>query len=131
MIPDDVRALLAKLLERSERKEVEWLESSAAGHSQGDYVVIFPTSSIVIWENPDNDLIEGNVLNQSGERVIYFNSYGEGTRLLPDLFDLARRKVLRADETLADIMNSLDSGGRVGQQPPKKHTIDDDEEVPF
>ncbi|MDP9194856.1 MAG: hypothetical protein M3P06_24440 [Acidobacteriota bacterium] len=110
---------------------MEWLESSAAGHSQGDYVVIFPTSSIVIWEDPEDNLIEGNVLNQSGERVIYFNSHGEGTRLLHDLFDLARRKVLRADETLADIMNALDSGGRVGRQPPKKHTVDDDDEMPF
>jgi hypothetical protein len=136
MIPDDVRPILTSLLERSRRREVEWLESSAAGHRYGDFVVLFPASSIVLWEDNESPLIEGRVLNNRGDIVVSFDSSdnSDDHETLRELMELARRKVLRADETLAEIHRALEYPGRVGtvsRSKQGKGPSDDDEEVPF
>jgi len=135
MIPEDVRPILQTLLERSRKKEVEWVPSSAAGLRHGDYVVLFPTSSIVLWQEEESPLVEGQILNQNGETVVYFNSHDaeSDAQLLRSLMDLARRKVLRADETLADIRKVLEGSQRIGSRPKTQRESEakDDDEVPF
>jgi hypothetical protein len=134
MIPQDVRAILTNLLARSRKKEVEWLESRATTFSHfGDYGVIFPTSSLMIWEEPSEGTYGGRILNSRGDVIVSFDSEGSGEDrlLLEELIDLARRKVLRADETLAEIQKALESSPRVGSAPPSRSGADDDEEVPF
>ena len=138
MIPDDIRPLIASLIARSKKREVEWIASSAAGYQQkGDYVVLFPNSSLTITDD-DEGRIDGKILNARGDVAITFSgSYRDDETpdyaLLSELLELARRKVVRADEALAEIRSILASPLRVGEAPKQKppEMIEDDEEVPF
>jgi len=132
MIPHDVRLILSGLLARSQKREVEWVESKATNFSHfGDFGVIFPTSSVMIWEDSREGTYGGRILNSRGDVIVSFDSEGSGEDrlLLEELMDLARRKVLRADETLAEIQKALEGNPRVGSLPAT--APDDDEEVPF
>lgn len=134
MIPLDVRSILSSLLARSRKKEVEWVETTATAFNHlGDFAVIFPTSSVVLWQDSREGAFGGRILNSHGETIVSFNSEesGEDRLLLEELIGLARRKVLRADETLAEIQKALETSARVGSLPKNKKGFDDDEEVPF
>jgi hypothetical protein len=139
VIPEDVRPVLQQLLERSKRREVEWAPSSVMRQRHGEVVVLFPNSSFVLSENENENSIEGRILNRSGDTALSFwASYREtDTRdmeLLSELLDLARRKVLGADESLSEIKNAVLATGRVGELPntkPVPSPLDDDDEVPF
>lgn len=137
MIPEDVRPILQTLIERSKRREVEWITSSAAGQRHGDYVVLFPSSSFVLAEDQDEGRIEGRILNSRGDTALTFGaSYRDSEDdygLLAELMELARRKVLKADEALAEIKKVLELSGRIGEIPKANvgGPPEDEEEVPF
>jgi hypothetical protein len=135
MIPDDVKPILHSLLERSRRREVEWLPASASS-GEGDYVVLFPSSSLVLEEDHNGGRIHGRILNKQGDIAHYFAAYRDDENYDPleELVELARRKVLNADDALAEIRAKLSAPGRVGETPqPRRRVVvqDDDEEVPF
>ena len=134
MISLDVKNILQGLLERSRKKEVEWIDSRSIGHTgYGDFAVLFPSSSVVIWENREEQEYGGRIFNNRGDVVVSFEATPadmSSYQLLEELVQLARRKVLRADETIAEIQKAIDSNPRVGAVP-KRAVVDDDEEVPF
>jgi len=138
MIPEDVRPIVQLLLERSRKREVEWAPSAVLGQRHGDFVVLFPSSSFLLSEDEDESRIDARILNSSGDTALSFwVSYRETSRgdyeLLSELLELARRKVLGADESLAEMKEALEAPGRVGDVPKVKvgSPLDDDEEVPF
>jgi hypothetical protein len=137
MIPDDVRPVVQQLLDRSRKREVEWLPSSVTAHRRGDFIVLFPSSTFVLWQDENEDRIEASILNSRGDTALSFwASYRDDLRsdydLLNELFELARRRVLGADESIADIRDALASPGRIGEAPkPRSRPVEDDEEVPF
>lgn len=135
MIPSDVLEILNGLLDRSRKKEVEWLESQVARYGGfGDFMVVFPNSSLVIWENLNDGELGGRIFNNRGDVVVSFDTTSgdaDSHQLLSELMDLARRKVLRADETFAEIQKAIVSNPRVGDVPKRAQVVDDDEEVPF
>jgi len=137
MIPDDVRPILVQLLERSRKREVEWSSTSVMSRRHGDYVVLFANSSLVIKDD-DDGRIEGRILNSRGDIALtFYASYRDADDhdydLLFELVDLARRKVLGADESLAEIRRAIETQVRVGEIPQEKPrtVVEDDDEVPF
>ncbi len=132
MIPDDIREIVSALLERSKKREVNWVEANQLGLGEGDdYFLSLPNSSINIWraEPPDDPpFIAGNILNSQGKVAVYFDSKGnrEDAVLLEELLAWAKRSALQADETIDDIKRALASKNPIGDPNPKKK-----DDIPF
>jgi hypothetical protein len=132
MIASDIREILDMLLERSKRREVNWVETKdmvgmVVDKSGEDYVVALPNSSINIWRSSKPDKVVGNILNSEGKVVLGFsaNEADPDFPFLEELLSWAKRSALKADETLSEIKRALADKGRVGSNPKK------DDEIPF
>ena len=136
IIDGDLRTLLMRLLDKSRKGEVEWLDAAKAGvlsvTAGEDYVVVFPDSTINVYktQGPDEGEIQLNILNSEGtvalslsESVVDRND----RPILRELFEQAKFKVLNVQGTLESILGALEQPGKAGLVVSKK--VDDD--MPF
>ena len=118
MIPEDVQQILFALLNKSEAREVNWVEVESVGmnpESDDDYVVVLPDSSINIYRDMDDDVVNVKILNSEGDIVLHVvPEQIEEHRLVGRLFNSAKRKALNLDSVLDNLKKALSADGVVG-----------------
>lgn len=98
--------ILSMLLDRTERKEIEWKESE-----ENEFQISFPQSTVLIRRVRAGglDWVDLMALNASGQLVGSISTTDNFSVRdeLYKLYDLAKRRTFRVDETLNDIMSGL------------------------
>ena len=105
-----IEKLIQTLYTLSQKDKLDWQESA----NDGSFYVAFPTYSVVLTQSITGSVIGVEVLNESG-RIIESVT----VRDIPDLpdmslfpqvqklYELARKKALKTDEIMTDLLESL------------------------
>jgi hypothetical protein len=148
MIPNDVVETVKSLITRTKAGAVNWAPAQALGLSVGDYGINMGGYAIAVWEykeswGSERSGIGFQILNDSGKAALEFTTVEEedGHALMAELFELARRRAMKADVILADLAEKLKGTEPIGSKPrppPAKESSragDDyakfDDDIPF
>ena len=107
-MPDQTEIqLLLKLLESTRRKQIDWSptaqELQFSGSVAGKY-------TLLVQKNPFTNLVWLTVKNVDGDELVSLNNQSD--ERVDQLYDLAKRQVLKIDEQVADLMKELDLGAQ-------------------
>lgn len=96
----------ATLLERSRTGEVAWEETANAN----TFLCSFPDYSARIARSRDDgwdESFELVIVDSKGRRLDSLASDQRGADVLPEMFELARRRALNVDEALGNFLETL------------------------
>jgi hypothetical protein len=117
MIPEDIRPLVFALINKSEIRKVNWKHASESMPESldEDYIVNGPKSSINIFKS-DNGIINFHVLNDRGDIIVKFETLPEERdyEKLEKLLELAKKKSLNLEDTIKDLLNSINNSDVFG-----------------
>jgi len=108
--------IISEIHKKSISREIEWEEIE-----EGKFQLRFPNSSVVMTINRDyeaqDDYIALEIYNREGIRVLEINGGNIGkywqnatSKILSEIYASAKESILKTDETLDDIFDSLESG---------------------
>lgn len=116
LIPDNIRKLMVRLLEKTINNQANWYRTSR----DSEYCLDFSAGKVTIdrWTDSDNDThIEFAIYNKNGEQVdriitvdVDLEDYEEmnNFRFLAEFYLNVQRKYLKADETIDALFSELD-----------------------
>lgn len=120
MIPDEkLRAIAARLLQRSQANEVEWKLPPLAENGE-ELHVVFPKSQIrVLFRSPETepDFVVMEVWSDGGALISRLKAEegGEDWELLRGLYSEALRVATKWDEVLSDVETAIAKPGKIGE----------------
>jgi hypothetical protein len=140
--------IISEIHKKSINREIEWEE-----FEENAFQLRFPNSSVSIQYNYDNEAQDTylalEIYNKEGIRILEIHSgniknyvKNATNKMLAEIHSAAKESVLKTDETLDDIFNSLESGFRFRSSsssttlsPTTTTTtttnLPDDEDIPF
>ncbi len=119
MIPDNFKQLIAKLLDKTQKKEVIWQKTSR----QDEYKLELASGALTIdkW-SPDNKYnmsIDIAIYNDRGDRIDRIaaseDEEHEDFKLLDEFHTEVRRAYYKVDETFKGIFDELEKDGSIGK----------------
>lgn len=122
MIPDNFKTLIAKLLVKTQKKEVIWQKSSR----EDEYKLELGSGALTVdkW-SPDNKYnmsIDVAIYNDRGDRIDRIAASEEEDRedfkLLDQFHTEVRRAYYKVDETFKGIFDELEKDGAIGKTVP-------------
>jgi hypothetical protein len=125
MIPADIKPILDALLAKSERGQVNWLEAKTLGLRPNiDYAVNMGPYTVALELNVDEEgdptSLDFFLMNEDGKvavLVTVFPGDKDEYAFLNRLFQVARRRALKADQILADLQARLQDDAPMGRGP--------------
>lgn len=132
MIPEQYKSLIARLRERTDAGDVNWKPTA----DEKVVVVFFTDFSLTIRRDVDftnsqpEEFVRFDILNESGSKIdgFWVDESEREFRDAMEFFEAARRKSIRLDDALSQIMGELDSDGPIGREKGK---IPEDDSPPF
>lgn len=111
MIPENIRSIIEKLSEKTLSKSVEWNKSTGVDGFKLMLKIGIVSIDKFYSSNENYWLMEFMILNDRGEtieRLLRSDAEEKEDYIyLNDFYNLVRRKYLKADETLIDLLDEL------------------------
>ena len=125
MIPNDMIERIHRFISRTKNGKVNWQKAQDLGFQYSGFGINFGTYSVVLSNgNEDYGKIveyQFRIINDEGEQALYFDVGSSEDReqfdLLEELYELARRRALKADKILEDLAEKLGSDDEIGHEP--------------
>lgn len=135
MIPDNVKNVITKLINKTKSNDTIWNKSSASNGYKID--LNSAVISVSAWEDYNqNKSFSLSILNDRGQAIesITCEERDSDFELLENLYNTVNRSYLKVDETLKNLIDEIDSKPTIGvEEKPKsnnsiQNAIDD---LPF
>ncbi|OQP44881.1 hypothetical protein A4H97_11020 [Niastella yeongjuensis] len=130
MIPENYKALIVKLKQKTLNKETIWSKTSR----NEEYKLVLDKGAITIdkWDSDSVSYIDISIINDRGDVIDRIQvSDGEELNdynLLSELHAAAKRAYYKVDETIKSIFIELDSSKIIGKENAPSDDVDD---LPF
>ena len=135
MIPEQIKSLIEKLIEKTEKKKANWHPSSG----ENSYQISLNSGTITIdsWYNPTEEAEFADIIiyNKNGDRIEGFAASKndvklDGYKLLMRLHDAVTESHFRIKETLLGMLDEVEKSDEIGEDKLDNKGLDIDD-LPF